>query len=225
MFKVIEKMPDAKIALLKPKNPSTAWLNGKEVRLVLVEERGNNVHVQFFPGDDSKRHQLTFDLRRFSGPLGEITGNDVFLAALVRFSLLQLEAGVGGKTSPMFSVNHLTAAYLRTSLDPIEPAREVIIAEEIFGGSITFEMDGRIFARGEAKIEWGDLKFVLLDSDGKGEISKVALGSGGPINHEVQTVLNKLETLAPRAFEGEQECSASSTQKMTSRYCGSSNHN
>lgn len=203
MFKVIEKMPDAKIALLKPKNPGIAWLNGKEVHLVLVEERGNNVHVQFFTEDYSKRRTLTFNRDNFSASLGDITANAVFLSALARFSLLQLEVGVSSKTSPMFNLNQLTAAYLRKALESIEFAREVVIVEEFFRGSIAFEMDGRIFARGVAKIEWGDLMFVLLDSDGKSEISRVALGSGGSINHEMQTVLNKLETLAPRAFEGE----------------------
>lgn len=58
MFKIIEKIPDAKIALLKPNNPRTAWVDGKEVHLVLVEERGGNVHVQFFR-TTTKRYSLT----------------------------------------------------------------------------------------------------------------------------------------------------------------------
>lgn len=201
MFKIIEKIPDAKIALLEPINPRTAWVDGKEVHLVLVEERGGNVHVQFFIEDDSKRRTLTFNRGSFSSSLGDTTDNDLFLQALARISLLQLESGVGGKTQPMFMVNQLTAAYLRRSLDPIDPAREVIITEEPFGGRIMFEMDGFVFAKGESRVDHGVLEFTLSRADDV-PVYETTLGSGGSINHEVKTVLYKLEKMAPRGFEG-----------------------
>lgn len=200
MFKIIEKIPDAKIALLKPINPRTAWVDGKEVHLVLVEERGGNVHVQFFTEDDRKRRTLTFNRGNFSVALGDITDNDLFLQSLTRISLLQLEAGVGGKTQPMFTVNQLTAAYLRRALDPIDPAREVIIAEEPFSGRIIFEMDGLVFARGESKVDHGVLEFTLSRADDV-PVYETTLGSGGSTNYETKPVLYRLEKMAPRSFE------------------------
>ena len=201
MFKIIEKIPDAKIALLKPNNPRIAWIDGKEVHLVLAEERGGNVHVQFFTEDDSKRRTLTFNRGNFSVALGDITDNDLFLATLVRVSLLQLEAGVGGKTQPLFTVNQLTAAYLRRALDPIDPAREVIITEEPFGNTIIFEMDGFVFARGQAEISYGVLEFTLMNPDCS-KVYETTLGSGGSTNYETKPVLYRLEKMAPRSFEG-----------------------
>lgn len=200
MFKIIEKIPDAKIALLKPNNPRIAWVDGKEVHLVLVEERQGNVHVQFFTEDDSKRRTLMFNRGNFLTSIGDVTNNDLFLAALVRVSLLQLEAGVGGKTQPLFTVNQLTAAYLRRALDPIDPAREVIISEDPFGNTIIFEMDGFVFARGESRVDHGVLEFTLSRADDV-PVYETTLGSGGSINHEVKTVLYKLEKMAPRGFE------------------------
>lgn len=200
MFKIIEKIPDAKIALLKPNNPRIAWVDGKEVHLVLVEERGGNVHVQFFTEDDSKRRTLMFSRGNFLTSIGDVTNNDLFLAALVRVSLLQLEAGVGGKTQPLFTVNQLTAAYLRRALDHISPAREVIVSEEPFGNTIIFEMDGFVFARGESRVDHGVLEFTLSRADDV-PVYETTLGSGGSINHEVKTVLYKLEKMAPRGFE------------------------
>ena len=201
MFEIIEKIPDAKIALLKPNNPRIAWVDGKEVHLVLVEERGGNVHVQFFTEDDSKRRTLTFNRGNFLTSIGDVTNNDLFLAALVRVSLLQLESGVGGKTQPLFTVTQLTAAYLRRALDPIDPAREVIISKEPFGNTIIFEMDGFVFARGESRVDHGVLEFTLSRADDV-PVYETTLGSGGSINHEVKTVLYKLEKMAPRGFEG-----------------------
>lgn len=200
MFEIIEKIPDAKIALLKPNNPRIAWVDGKEVHLVLVEERGGNVHVQFFTEDDSKRRTLTFNRGNFLTSIGDVTNNDLFLAALVRVSLLQLESGVGGKTQPLFTVTQLTAAYLRRALDPIDPAREVIISKEPFGNTIIFEMDGFVFARGESRVDHGVLEFTLSRADDV-PVYETTLGSGGSINHEVKTVLYKLEKMAPRGFE------------------------
>ena len=149
MFKIIEKMPDAKIALLKPTNPKTAWINGHAVHLVLVEERGSNVNIQFFTEDRNKRSQLTYNRNNFSAASGDVTSNDLFLTAFARIALLQQESGVGGKP-PMFTVNQLTAEYLRKSLDTIETARDVIVTVEPFAGVIMFEMDGMVFACGEA---------------------------------------------------------------------------
>lgn len=203
MFKIIEKMPDAKIALLKPENPGTAWINGHELHLVLVEERGSNVNIQFFTEDRNKRSQLTYNRSNFSVALGDVTNNDLFLTAFTRIALLQLESGVGGKTTPMFTVNQLTAEYLRKALDAIEPAREVIVTVEPFGGVIMFEIDGFVFARGEAKVEYGNLEFILSLADGR-RVLETPLGSGGSMNHEVKKVMYKLETMAPRSFEGEQ---------------------
>nr|DAR17394.1 MAG TPA: hypothetical protein [Caudoviricetes sp.] len=202
MFKIIEKMPDAKIALLKPINPRIAWINGHEVHLVLVEERGGNVHVQFFTEDKNKRSQLTYNRSNFSAALGDVTSNDLFLTAFARIALLQRESGVGGKTTPMFTVNQLTAEYLRKSLDAIDPARDVIVTVEPFAGVIMFEMDGLVFARGEAKVDYGNLEFVLSLADGR-RVLETTIGSGGSMNHEVKKVMYKLETMAPRSFEGE----------------------
>lgn len=201
MFKIIEKISNTKIALLKPNSPRIAWIDGKELFLVLVEERGGNVHVQFFTEDDSKRRTLTFNRGSFSTSIGEVTDNDLFLAALVRVSLLQLEAGVGGKTQPLFTVNQLTAAYLRRALDSIDPAREVIITEEPFGNTIIFEMDGFVFARGQAEISYGVLEFTLMNPDCS-KVYETTLGSGGSTNYEIKPVLCRLEKMAPRSFEG-----------------------
>ena len=167
---------------------------------MLVEERQGNVHVQFFTEDDSKRRTLMFNRGNFLTSIGDVTNNDLFLAALVRVSLLQLEAGVGGKTQPLFTVNQLTAAYLRRALDPIDPAREVIISEDPFGNTIIFEMDGFVFARGESRVDHGVLEFTLSRADDV-PVYETTLGSGGSINHEVKTVLYKLEKMAPRGFE------------------------
>lgn len=202
MFKIIEKMPDAKIALLKPISPRTAWINGKEVFLILVEERGSNVNIQFFTEDRNKRSQLTYNRSNFSAALGDVTSNDLFLTAFARIALLQQESGVGGKTTPMFTVNQLTAEYLRKSLDAVEPARDVIVTVEPFGGAIVFEMDGLVFARGEAKVDYGNLEFALSLADGR-RVLEITLGSGGSMNHEVKKVVDRLETMAPRSFEGE----------------------
>ncbi len=202
MFKIIEKMPDAKIALLKPNSPGTAWINGCEVHLVLVEERGSNVGIQFFTEDRNKRSQLIYNRSNFSAALGDVTSNDLFLSAFARIALLQVESGVGGKTSPMFTVNQLAAEYLRKSLDAIEPARDVVVTVEPFGGFIMFEMDGFVFARGEAKVDYDNLEFVLSLADGR-RVLETTLGSGGSMNHEVKKVMYKLETMAPRSFEGE----------------------
>lgn len=202
MFKIIEKMPDAKIALLKPINPRIAWIDGHEVHLVLVEERGGKVSIQFFTEDKNKRSQLTYNRSNFSAALGDVTSNDLFLTALARIALLQRESGVGGKTTPMFTVNQLTTEYLRKSLDSIEPARDVIVTVEPFGGVIMFEMDGLVFARGEAKVDYGNLEFVLSLVDGR-RVLETTIGSGGSMNHEVKEVMYKLETMAPRSFEGE----------------------
>lgn len=202
MFKIIEKMPDAKIALLKPINPKTAWINGHELHLVLVEERGSNVGIQFFTEDRNKRSQLTYNRSNFSAALGDVTSNDLFLTAFARIALLQRESGVGGKTTPMFTVNQLTAEYLRKSLDAIDPARDVIVTVEPFGGVIMFEMDGLVFARGEAKVDYGNLEFVLSLADGR-RVLETTIGSGGSMNHEVKKVMDKLETMAPRSFEGD----------------------
>lgn len=201
MFKIIEKMPDAKIALLKPINPKTAWINGHELHLVLVEERGSNVGIQFFTENKNKRSQLTYNRNNFSAALGDVTSNDLFLIALARTALLQRESGVGGKT-PMLTVNQLTAEYLRKSLDSIEPARDVIVTVEPFSGVIMFEMDGMVFARGEAKVDYGNLEFVLSLVDGR-RVLETTIGSGGSMNHEVKKVMYKLETMAPRSFEGD----------------------
>ena len=202
MFKIIEKMPDAKIALLKPINPRIAWINGHEVYLVLVEERGSNVNIQFFTEDKNKRSQLTYNRSNFSAALGDVTSNDLFLTAFARIALLQRESGVGGKTTPMFTVNQLTAEYLRKALDAIEPARDVIITVEPFAGAIMFEMDGLVFARGEAKVDYGNLEFVLSLADGQ-RVLETTLGSGGSMNQEVKKVMYKLETMVPRSFEGD----------------------
>jgi len=202
MFKIIEKMPDAKIALLKPTNTKTAWINGHEVHLVLVEVRGSNVNIQFFTEDKNKRSQLTYNRNNFSAALGDVTSNDLFLTAFARIALLQRESGVGGKTTPMFTVNQLTAEYLRKSLDAIEPARDVIVTVEPFAGVIMFEMDGMVFARGEAKVDYGNLEFILSLADGRKTL-ETTLGSGGSMNHEVKKVMYELETMAPRSFEGE----------------------
>lgn len=202
MFKIIEKMPDAKIALLKPINPKTAWINGHELHLVLVEERGSNVGIQFFTEDKNKRSQLTYNRNNFSAALGDVTSNDLFLTAFARIALLQRESGVGGKTTPMFTVNQLTAEYLRKSLDAIDPARDVIVTVEPFAGVIMFEMDGLVFARGEAKVDYGNLEFVLSLADGR-RVLETTIGSGGSMNHEVKNVMYKLETMAPRSFEGD----------------------
>lgn len=202
MFKIIEKMPDAKIALLKPINPKTAWINGHELHLALVEERGSNVGIQFFTEDKNKRSQLTYNRNNFSAALGDVTSNDLFLTAFARIALLQRESGVGGKTTSMFTVNQLTAEYLRKSLDSIEPARDVIVTVEPFAGVIMFEMDGMVFARGEAKVDYGNLEFILSLADGR-KILETTLGSGGSMNHEVKKVMYKLKTMAPRNFEGD----------------------
>lgn len=202
MFKIIEKMPDAKIALLKPTNPKTTWINGHELHLVLVEERGSNVSIQFFTEDRNKRSQLTYNRSNFSAALGDVTSNDLFLTAFARIALLQRESGVGGKTTPMFTVNQLTAEYLRKSLDTIEPARDVIVTVEPFAGVIMFEMDDMVFARGEAKVDYGNLEFVLSLVDGR-RVLETTLGSGGSMNHEVKKVMYKLKTMAPRSFEGD----------------------
>lgn len=202
MFKIIEKMPDAKIALLKPINPRIAWIDGHEVHLVLVEERGSNVGIQFFTEDRNKRSQLTYNRSNFSAALGDVTSNDLFLTAFARIALLQLESGVGGKTTPMFTVNQLTAEYLRKSLDAIDPARDVIVTVEPFAGVIMFEMDGLVFARGEAKVDYGNLEFVLSLADGR-RVLETTIGSGGSMNHEVKKVMYKLETMAPRSLEGD----------------------
>lgn len=202
MFKIIEKMPDAKIALLKPTNPKTTWINGHELHLVLVEERGSNVNIQFFTEDRNKRSQLTYNRSNFSAALGDVTSNDLFLTAFARIALLQRESGVGGKTTPMFTVNQLTAEYLRKALDTIEPARDVIVTVEPFAGVIMFEMDGMVFARGEAKVDYGNLEFVLSLADGR-RVLETTIGSGGSMNHEVKKVMHKLETMAPRSFEGD----------------------
>lgn len=202
MFKIIEKIPDAKIALLKPINPKTAWINGHELHLVLIEERGSNVGIQFFTEDKNKRSQLTYNRNNFSAALGDVTSNDLFLTAFARTALLQRESGVGGKTTPMFTVNQLTAKYLRKSLDSIEPARDVIVTVEPFSGVIMFEMDGMVFARGEAKVDYGNLEFVLSLADGR-RVLETTIGSGGSMNHEVKKVMYKLKTMAPRSFEGD----------------------
>lgn len=202
MFKIIEKIPDAKIALLKPINPKTAWINGHELHLVLVEERGSNVGIQFFTEDKNKRSQLTYNRNNFSAALGDVTSNDLFLTAFARTALLQRESGVGGENPPMLTVNQLTAEYLRKSLDSIEPARDVIVTIEPFSGVIMFEMDGMVFARGEAKVDYGNLEFVLSLADGR-RVLETTIGSGGSMNHEVKKVMYKLETMAPRSFEGD----------------------
>lgn len=202
MFKIIEKIPDAKIALLKPINPRIAWIDGHEVHLVLVEERGSNVGIQFFTEDRKKRSQLTYNRSNFSAALGDVTSNDLFLTAFARIALLQRESGVGGKTTPMFAVNQLTAEYLRKSLDAIDPARDVIVTVEPFAGVIMFEMDGLVFARGEAKVDYGNLEFVLSLVDGR-RVLETIIGSGGSMNHEVKKVMYKLETMAPRSFKGD----------------------
>ena len=102
----------------------------------------------------------------------------------------------------MFTVNQLTAEYLRKALDTIEPDRDVIVTVEPFTGVIMFEMDGMVFARGEAKVDYGNLEFVLSLTDGR-RVLETTLGSGGSMNHEVKKVMYKLETMAPRSFEGD----------------------